>query len=77
MLVSFRHPAGEFECFTESAARSMIGQTFVLKEEQKSVGEGSVVDAVLVDNGQAIDLTVDLPDIKIVDILIDDHRNIN
>lgn len=77
MHVGFRHPAGEFECFTENAARGMIGQTFVLKNEQTPIGEGRVVDAVIVDDGQAIDLTVDLPDLKIVDVLINDFRGIS
>lgn len=62
MIVSFQYPAGRYTLFTKEAAKSMIGQTFTAKHEQMPIGEGTVLDAEVIDGGSAINLTVEWPD---------------
>jgi hypothetical protein len=61
MTFTFRIPAGPGNLFAPSAAESMIGQTFTAKVEQDAVGTGIVLAALVVDDGHALNLTVEWP----------------
>lgn len=63
MIISFRHPAGEHERFMPEAAESMVGQSFVAKEGDFPTGVGVVLEARSVDNGEALEMKVEWPDV--------------
>lgn len=62
MIISFQYPAGQHERWAESAAQGLIGQTFTAKIEDREIGVGKVLGANVIDEGRALDLTIEWPD---------------
>ena len=57
----FRQYAGTWERFSEEAAASMVGKDFQAKVGEQPIGTGRVIHAKVVDEGHAVELTVDWP----------------
>lgn len=68
MLVSFHLPANEHERFSPEAAQGLIGQTFQanfeLSGHKLPLGVGTVLEAVVVNEGRGIDIQVDWPELE-------------
>lgn len=61
--ISFIQPAKENERWSDEAAESMIGQPFLASVEGHPAGFGVVVDAGVMDDGKALALTMDCPEL--------------
>lgn len=61
MIVALTLPAGQYEIFADEMAEKMIGNKFVAKVGDTAEGVGTILAAKVVDDGRAVELTIDWP----------------
>jgi hypothetical protein len=61
-IVKIILPAGPHERWGKGGTDGMIGQDFTAKHEDTPVGSGKVIDAKVIDEGRALEITVEWPE---------------
>jgi hypothetical protein len=61
-MLQFLIPASAYERFSPEAAKGMVGKSFTAKIEDAPIGEGVVLSARVVHDGEAIEVMVEWPD---------------
>lgn len=61
MKVTINIPAPTYSKFTKEAVKAMIGQDFRAKHEEKDVGLGKILAAKVINDGKAIEATIEWP----------------